>query len=272
MSFEPEAVRAFEHAGWQRAAAQYDGTFSRATAQFIAPLLDAAEVSQGTRVLDVACGPGYLAAAAAARGAMAHGLDFSAEMVAVARAMHPGIVVTEGDAEKLPYPDGTFDALVSGFGLHHVPRPEMALSEACRVLAPRGHVAFTVWANPEENIGWKLVYDAVDRHGDRSAARAMPPGGSFATADDCLRALERAGFVETSAHLAKADWALADADALIAAFSAGTVRMAAVIAAQQRSAMPAIIADIARHAERYRRGDNLVIPLGARLARGKRAR
>ena len=84
MSFEPEAVRAFEHAGWQHAAARYNDTFARATAPFIAPLLEASAVSADKRVLDVACGPGHVAAAAAARGAAAQGLDFSAAMVNLA--------------------------------------------------------------------------------------------------------------------------------------------------------------------------------------------
>lgn len=57
MSFEPEAVRAFEHTGWQRAASSYGNGFARATAPFITPLLQAAEISHGQHVLDVARGP-----------------------------------------------------------------------------------------------------------------------------------------------------------------------------------------------------------------------
>jgi cyclopropane fatty-acyl-phospholipid synthase-like methyltransferase len=85
MSFEPEAIRAFEHAGWQRAAPTYGNSFAHATAPYIAPLLEAVEISPDQHVLDVACGPGHLAAAPCARGAIAHGLDFSAEMVAIAQ-------------------------------------------------------------------------------------------------------------------------------------------------------------------------------------------
>ena len=271
MSFKPEAVRAFEHAGWQRAAARYTGTFAHATAPFIAPLLAAAGVSADTRVLDVACGPGHVAAAAAARGAAAQGLDFSTAMVGLARDTYPGIAVTEGDAEDLPYADGAFDAVVSNFGIHHVPRPDAALSECNRVLAPGGRVAFTVWAAPAENVAWSLVFDAVARHGDRSAGNAPPPGGSFNQPDDCLRALEAAGLADRSAALVHAEWPLPNASALVAALSAGTVRMAALIAAQERSAFPAIIGDIERHAERFRRGDRLAIPIAAILAHGRAA-
>ena len=271
MTFQPEAVRAFEHAGWQRAAARYNDTFAHATAAFVAPLLDAAGVSADKRVLDVACGPGHVAAAAAARGAVAQGLDFSAAMADLARTIHPDITVTEGDAEDMPHAEGAFDAVVSNFGIHHVPRPEAALAECRRVLAPGGRVAFTVWATPAHNIAWALVFDAIARHGNRAAADAPSPGGSLNQPEDCLRLLEAAGLVDRSAEIVRAQWPLPNAHALVAALSAGTVRMAALIAAQEPSALPAIIVDIEREAERFRRDDHLAIPVAAVLARGRRA-
>jgi ubiquinone/menaquinone biosynthesis C-methylase UbiE len=270
MSFQPEAVRAFEHAGWQRAASSYGNSFAHATAPFVAPLLEAAKISPGQHVLDVACGPGYLAAAAARRGATAHGLDFSARMVGIARSIHPDIVVTEGDAEDLPYPDGTFHAVVSSFGIHHVPRPELALAECKRVLKPGARIAFTVWATPEENIAWSLVFDAIARHGNRSAAQAPPPG-ALNRIDQCVRALEAADFVDRTAEIVRAEWFLPNAHALIAALSAGTVRMAALIGAQEPSALAAIASDIDSQAERFRRDQNLAIPIAAVLARGRKA-
>lgn len=271
VSFEPEAVRSFEHAGWQRAAANYGNTFAQATARFIEALLKAAETSPGQHVLDVACGPGDLAAAASARGATAHGLDFSAEMVGIARSNHPELVVTEGDAEDLPYPDGVFDAVVSSFGIHHVPRPELALAQCWRVLKPGGRVAFTVWATPEENTAWSLVFDAVDRHGSRSASKAPPPGGALDRVDQCLRLLEASAFVNRSAEIVRSEWLLPNGHALLASLSAGTVRTAALIAAQEPSALAAIANDINSQAERFRRDGNLAIPIAAVLARGHKA-
>lgn len=270
MTFEPEAVRAFEHAGWQRAAARYTGTFAHATAPFIEPLLEAAGVSAGTRVLDVACGHGHVAAAAATRGATAQAVDFSSAMVGIARTTYPDIAVSEGDAENLPFGARTFGAVVSGFGIHHVPRAVRALAECRRVLKPGGRLAFTVWATPVDNIAWSLVFDAIARHGQR-AANAPPPGGALNQPDHCLRALQLAGFRDRSAEIVRAEWQLPNAPALIAALSAGTVRMAALIDTQQPAALGAIVEDIERQAERYRRGDHLAIPVAAVLAHGRNA-
>jgi ubiquinone/menaquinone biosynthesis C-methylase UbiE len=269
MSFEPEAVRAFEHAGWQRAAYSYGNSFAHATAPYIAPLLEAAEISPGQDVLDVACGPGHLAAAAAARGAAAHGVDFSAEMVGIARRAHPEVVVTEGNAEDLPYPDSTFHAVVSSFGIHHVPRPELALAECKRVLKPGARMAFTVWATPEENTAWSLVFDAVARHGSRSGLETPTPG-ALNRIDQCVRVLEAAAFADSSAEIVRSEWLLRDGRALLAALSAGTVRMAALIAAQEPSTLAAIADDIDSRAEHFRRDETLAIPIAAVLARGRK--
>src|ERR1043166_6988594 len=148
MESDPHGIRAFEHASWQRVATASGTTFAGAPRGFIEPLLDAACVTARTRVLDVCCGPGLVAGAAAARGASVAGVDFSSAMLAVARATQPRVEFSQGDAEALPCADGCFDAVVANFGVHHVPRPTVALAEMHRVLAPAGRAAFTVWPRP----------------------------------------------------------------------------------------------------------------------------
>src|SRR6267142_475921 len=107
--FDPAPFHDFEQAGWQRAAERYADAFGGVTAQTAEALLDAARVSSGTRVLDVATGPGFIAAAAARRGAQVTGLDFSPAMIALARTRQPSIDNGEGDAEKLPFDAACFD-------------------------------------------------------------------------------------------------------------------------------------------------------------------
>ena len=268
IGFDPEAVRAFEHARWEAAAAVYGATFAGATRPFIDPLLDAARVGHGLRLLDIACGPGFVAARACVRGAAATGLDFSPAMLGLARAHDGAIRFDQGDAEALPYADGVFDAAVSNFGIHHVPRPKLALREAYRVLRDGGRVAFSFWAEPRENIAWKLVFDAIARHGDPAASPAPAPGGGFGTAAQCEDALRQAGFSKCATTLARGTWKHANAQALVAALQSGTARMAAMIEAQRASAMPAIVADIDEAAEIYRDAGGIVVPIAAVIASG----
>jgi ubiquinone/menaquinone biosynthesis C-methylase UbiE len=158
---DPHSFREFEHSGWQGIPEQYHQAFGELTTQSIEPLLDAAGVKAGTKVIDVASGPGYVAAAAARRGATVIGVDFSAAMVAEAQRRNPEIEFREGDAEQLPLGDAFFDAAVMNFGILHLARPDQALAEACRVLCTDGRFGFTAWAKPEEAVGFGIVLRSI---------------------------------------------------------------------------------------------------------------
>ncbi len=268
LSFDPEAIRAFEHARWERAAPGFAASFATATGQFAEALLDAAAVRAGTRVLDVACGSGAATAEAAARGAIATGVDFSPAMLAVARTAHPGIAFLQGDAEALPCADAAYDAVVANFGVHHVPRPLLALAEAFRVLRFGGRIAVSFWADPAQNTAWRLLLDAVRRHGDAVASDAPKPGGGFGSVQQILDALRNAGFASLQAQLERRVWRHRDAASLVAALRAGTARMAAQIDAQSPAALRAIVADIDANAAAWRDADGLALPIAAVIASG----
>src|SRR6266508_1821771 len=86
---DPDGFNAFEAAGWEKQAAGYDDFFGTVTTRVVEPLLDAAEVGRGDRVLGVASGPGYAAAKAAERGASVVGVDVAEAMISLARRLHP---------------------------------------------------------------------------------------------------------------------------------------------------------------------------------------
>jgi ubiquinone/menaquinone biosynthesis C-methylase UbiE len=269
-TFEPQAIRDFERAGWKKAAANYVATFARATRGFINDLLTAARVEAGMRVLDLACGPGLVAGRAAERGAHPIGLDFSAAMIALARADHSDSHFAVGDAEALPFTDGSFDAVVANFGIHHVPDPVQALAEARRVLRVGGRVAFTTWAAPTENTAWRLLFDAIAAHGDMALARTPPAGGSLREPEHLLRILDASGFVETEARRVHQEWRLISPSDLVEGFRRGTVRTAALIDAQPSAVLPPIVAAIARGVAAYRHPDGFAVPIVAILGSGVR--
>src|SRR5947209_11603036 len=131
MNAATEEFARFEHDGWQRVADKYDTVWSSLTRQFIPHLISAAQVSAGMSVLDVACGPGYVSAALKDMAAVPTGIDFSENMIAIARAMFHEISFLEGDAQNLPFQDGSFDVVLNNFGLLHISDPKKACAEAC---------------------------------------------------------------------------------------------------------------------------------------------
>jgi hypothetical protein len=191
-------------------------------------------------------------------------------MLDVARARHPGIPFDQGDAEALPYPDASFDAVVSNFGIHHVPRPVVALRQTHRVLRQGGWLAFTVWAAPQDNVAWKLVFDAIRNHGDMAAPQAPAPGGGFGTPQDCAAALDQAGFFEIGTRKLTGVWRQPNGLALLGALRSGTARMAALIESQSDQALPAIAQDIDRRAAAYQDAQGLAIPIAACVAYGRK--
>jgi SAM-dependent methyltransferase len=197
---DPEAFRRFEQIGHDRLAATYDDFFAANTARAVEPLLDGAGVRDGSVVLDVACGPGHVAAAAARRGARVTGVDLSAEMVAVAARAHPEIRFRKGDAEALPFDAGIFGAVVCNFGLGHFPRPEVALKEMARVLAPGGRLALTWWDRPERSRINGVFFDAVAAAGAQPPADLPPGPPPFLFSEDAALAglLRGAGLAEAS--------------------------------------------------------------------------
>src|SRR3954463_9263586 len=132
---------------YERTAAELEPTAREVVAR--------AAIARGERVLDVACGTGNAALLAAAAGARVHGLDAAPRLIEVARAraaeagLDAEFVV--GDALDLPFDDGVFDAVVSGFGVIFVPDPARAIAEIVRVLAPGGRALLSVW-RPEGPI------------------------------------------------------------------------------------------------------------------------
>src|SRR5215470_13609496 len=119
----------------------------------------------GMKLLDVACGTGNFALPAARAGAVVTGLDIAPNLVEQARenAKSEGLSIQfdEGDAEALPYDDGSFDAVVTMFGAMFAPRPELVAAELKRVCRPGGFIAMANWT-PRGFIG--QMFKTIARH------------------------------------------------------------------------------------------------------------
>jgi SAM-dependent methyltransferase len=220
-------------------------------------------------VLDVACGPGYVSVAVKKVGANPTGIDFSRKMVEIARNMFPEIAFREGDAQNLPFGNASYDRVLMNFGLLHLSQPEKACAEAFRVLRPGGKFGFTIWAEPRENPGGKIVNDAIEANGDLNIE--VPEGPSkflYADKEDCRTVLEREGFDGKSMifETRSVEWIVPTSRYLFEAERNAGVRTAGLLARQSSDRLDAIMRAIEDGVRRYAKGDGFAIPMTAHIA------
>jgi ubiquinone/menaquinone biosynthesis C-methylase UbiE len=171
-------------------------------AQWAPRLLDAAGVTDGQRLLDVACGTGVVARTAAERvGASGSvvGVDLSEAMLAVAREVRPDLAWRHGDAAHLPFGDREFDVVVSQMAMMFFPDPTAALREMRRVARPSGTVGVLVPGALTANRPYELFVDIVTRHAGEAARSLVTTYFALGDADHLARLFTDAGLTVTAA-------------------------------------------------------------------------
>lgn len=267
-----DAFDAFEAAGWETRAAEYDHYWAALTSRLSDPLLDAAGAGPGTRVLDVACGPGHLAGRAVERGAAAVGVDVAGPMVGLARQRFPEAEFRWGDAQALPFPDQCFDVVVCNLGLPHFGRPERAVAEFRRVLTGGGRLALTAWNDPAHARLVGVLLEAVTEL-SVAAPETVPAGPNFFRfADDAEfeSLLQDRGFTDVGIRTVDFVHTVDEAEEVWDGLLHGTVRSAAIVRAQSDDVIRQIRAGFDRRMEDYRTGGRYRVPVSFKLAHARR--
>ena len=179
------------------AAKAYEALFVPALfGQWVSKVADAAQVQPGQRVLDVACGTGVLARAILSRtgpSGQVVGLDLNPAMLAVANELAPAVIWRQGAAESMPFPDQSFDAVVSQFGLMFFADRQQAVREMLRVLAAEGGLAVAVWDALETMPAYAAEVALLERLAGRPAAEALRAPFALGNRDDLARLFRNSG-------------------------------------------------------------------------------
>lgn len=271
---DADAFRGFERDAHSRIADSYNDRFAAITDRASEPLLDAAKAGAGTRLLDVAAGPGRMTRAAAARGAKAVGIDLAPAMLAVARAQYPDIEFREASADALPFADGAFDAVVCAFGLGHFPDAERVIAECRRVLTPGGVVALSWWEGFARNRINGIFHETLTRLKVSAPAGLLPPGPPMDRCSDpdaFADFLRAASFEDISIAPVTFTHRLRNADELWELAMGSFARASSLIRAQSEDMQRIIYAAVSETAQQYAQDDGLHIPIAFLVASGMKA-
>jgi len=268
--YDADAFDAYERAGWEAIAGRFYELWSPITSQAIGALLDAAHVSQGSRVLDVGTGSGDAAGQAVERGAEATGVDVAVAMVDIAARRNPQAIFIQGTATELPFADGSFDAVVGNNVIQHVGEPDRAARELGRVLVPGGRIALSSWDAPERSPFFSAVLGAV-ANAEVPPPSEAPAGPSFFgfTDDAVFRGLlDGAGFEAVTVDAIAVEVPVVSASELITALAEGTVRVGAALRAADDMRRERIRESLEERLAEWRRGQGFAVPAPMKLASG----
>jgi len=213
---DAERFRSYERQRHDKLATTYHDFFTPVTALAIKPLLDAVSARTGARLLDIATGPGSLAAEANKLGVRPIGIDLSPGMIDLARKSYPGIDFQVADVERLPFDDRSFDAVVCNFALGHFPYPEASVAECVRTLKPGGRLALSWWDDPSKQRIQGLFREAITEIG-ATPPPDVPKGYSllrFADTNELRRLLEGAGLTDIKVDEHQTTYLIPDIDTL----------------------------------------------------------
>jgi ubiquinone/menaquinone biosynthesis C-methylase UbiE len=167
-------------------------------------IIDLARPGQGDRVLDVACGTGIVARSAAecvGNTGLVVGVDLNLGMLKVAQTAwskhsHSGVPVQwkEASADKLPFPDASFDVVCCQLGLQFFADRAAALREMRRVLGADGRLALMVWRSIDESPGFAALAEALERHVGRAAGASMRAPFALSDGNELMGLVQSAGF------------------------------------------------------------------------------
>jgi len=202
-------------------------------------LLDLTGVGPGARLLDVACGSGYAAALAAARGAEVTGVDITPPLLAIARERTPNGTFREGEMDALPLADSQFDVVTAVNAFQFALDARRAFAEAARVLAAGGRLGVATFAEPERNEGtvlhlaMKALVPAPAEDGYAPYALSSPGG--------LERMLEPAGVRLVRSGEVPLAWRYADTETAVRALLASAGGARATRAAGERRVRDALV-------------------------------
>lgn len=225
-------------------------------------------------VLDVACGTGVVARIAATRvgpSGTVVGIDLNSGMLSVARSMASPdpqsggqLQWQEASADKLPFPDGSFNVVYCQLGLQFFADRPAALREMRRVLGTEGRLALMVWRGIHESPGFAVLADALQRHVGQAAAAIMRAPFGLSNADELEALLRAAGFQDVAIQQRSGTVRFPSVERFVLSYVGGSP-LAGPVSRVDDAARAALITDVRNALGKFTSNDGLAFPIAAHL-------
>jgi SAM-dependent methyltransferase len=192
-------------------------------------------------------------------------------MVALATQLHPDTEFRVADVEHLPFPDGTFDALVCNFAIGHFPYPEVAVAECLRVVKRGGRIALSWWDDPSRQRIQGLFREAINEIGV-SPPPEVPTGYSILRFSDSaafVGLLRSAGAADVEINEHATTHTVPGIEALWQGGLGSFAVTASAIACQDDATQAAIRATFERRAAVYQTGSGYALPIAFKIVHGR---
>jgi len=239
-------------------------------------VVELAHPSPGERVVDVACGTGIVARIAAARvgpsGSVA-AVDLNPGMLNVARSVatngaSASIQWHEASADKLPFPNSSFDIAYCQLGLQFFADRPAALREMHRVLVPEGRLALMVWRGIGESPGFQALAEILEENIGPAAATIMRAPFGLSDASELNHLVEAAGFRDVKVDQRVGTIHFPSIERFVSSYIAGSP-LAGHVSQANDAAREKLRADSAQALEKYINNHGLSFPIAAHLLAAK---
>ncbi len=236
------------------------GPWARDLVAFVKP-------KQGDHVLDAGCGTGAVARLVpplVGPNGRTVGLDFDAEMVAVAAELFTDVEWREGDLQSMPFDPSSFDLVICQQSFQFLPGREAGLREIHRVLRPAGRLALGVWTEIEKSPGQAILFKALGKLLGKDMGTPLP--WSLADESELVGLLERAGLVVTQSRVKVRHSSFSSAKRFVESLMAGSSKLTRQALAQVPDpAKAAFIEDVANRLREYQTDEGIAIPMESRM-------
>jgi ubiquinone/menaquinone biosynthesis C-methylase UbiE len=229
-------------------------------------------------VVDIACGTGIVARIAAARvgpTGVVVGVDLNPGMLSVARSgalmesqASAPLQWQEANADKLPFPDESFDIVYCQLGLQFFANRAAAVREMRRVLAAGGRLALMVWRGMNESPGFAVLAEALERHVGQAAASIMRAPFGLPNADELAGLVRDAGFRDVVVQQRVGTVRFPSVERFVLSYVAGSP-LAGPVSQASDAARGALINDASNALREYTSNTELAFPIAAHLLNAK---